>query len=251
LEDTCPFCGGRGLFVQGEVAVRCDCTRQGRVALPPRLSAYRFENFRLGYYPKDIQDPARGLSYFELARLALEAARQFAREFGTGPYTDGLLFTGTVGSGKTMLAGAIANDLIARGVRISFLVVPEWLDALRDSYNLPKESRESFRDLVAEAREAPLLILDDLGAHNYTEWTLNSLYTVVNYRFNHLLPLVVTTNLDVGEWAGRLGQRTTSRLIQMCRPCQLLVKKDIREVLRGEQAGRQKRKPPERLSEEV
>jgi len=241
LEDTCSLCGGRGLLLRGEVAVPCGCTRKagGFLRLPPRLSNCRFEDFHLGYYSKDLRDQDRGLTYHELARLALEAAREFCRDFGA--QGDGLLLMGSVGSGKTLLAGAIANALLARGIGVSFVVVPEWLDLLRESYSVPREWRQGSHDLWETAREAPLLILDDLGAHNYTEWTLNSLYSVINYRFNHLLPLLVTTNLGAQDWRDRLGERTTSRLIQMCRACQLLVETDIRVVLRARREAERKK----------
>jgi len=238
LGEQCALCGGRGLLVRGDTAVPCACAGKGKGpgSLPPRLSGCTFDSFSLGYYAKERKDPGR--SYYELAGAALEAARRFARDFPGQPQVDGLLFTGGVGSGKTLLAGAVANALQARGARVSFVVVPDLLDLLRASYDAPRDLGASAHDLWEAAREAPLLILDDLGAHNYTEWTLNRLYSLVNYRFNHLLPLVVTTNISLEDMQGYLGERTTSRLIQMCRIYRLLVETDIRLLVRGSQGAR-------------
>jgi len=70
--------------------------------------------------------------------------------------------------------------------------------------------------------------LDDLGAHNYTPWTCNKLYSLLNYRLNYHLPVIITTNLDLVEIEKFLGKRTTSRILQMCNVYRLTVQKDIR-----------------------
>lgn len=240
MEEECELCGGRGLIVNGDTAVPCICVGKSRGAggLPPRLFGSTFDSFTLGYYAKERKDPDGGRSFYDLARAALDEAGRFSRDFTRQTGADGLLFTGGVGSGKTLLAGAIANALQSRGVRVAFVVVPDLLDLLRSSYDAPKDLGSFAHDTWEAAREAPLLILDDLGAHNYTEWTLNRLYSLINYRFNHLLPLVVTTNISLEDMQGYLGERTTSRLIQMCRIYRLLVETDIRLLVRRSQGAR-------------
>ncbi|MDD2443679.1 MAG: hypothetical protein PHS52_04170, partial [Desulfotomaculaceae bacterium] len=74
----------------------------------------------------------------------------------------------------------------------------------------------------------------DLGAHNYTEWTRNRIYSIINYRLNHRLPVIVTTNIVLEDLEEYLGERTTSRLLEMCRPYRLLVDLDIRVIRRKE-----------------
>jgi len=88
--------------------------------------------------------------------------------------------------------------------------------------------------LMESARQTPLLILDDLGVNNYTEWSKNKIYSIVNYRLNHQLPVIVTTNITPEDLEEYLGERTTSRLLEMCKPYRLLVDMDIRTVRRRE-----------------
>jgi len=76
--------------------------------------------------------------------------------------------------------------------------------------------------------------VDDLGAHNYTDWAKNKLYTIINYRLNNRLPTLITSNLDLNDLEQYLGQRTTSRIIQMCKFYRLLVETDIRMLMRRE-----------------
>jgi DNA replication protein DnaC len=187
--------------------------------LSPALQRQTFANFDLRYYEGE---------FLEMARRSLSAAQDFVRESLEGRAKRGLLFTGPVGSGKTFLACAIANALLAEGRDVFFVVVPDFLEAIRSSFNRAEEQPRS--EIEERSRSAEILILDDLGAHNYTEWTRNTIYALLNYRLNHELPTVITTNLSLEQLEYHLGERTTSRILQHCRVYRLMVKEDIRRV---------------------
>ena len=133
-----------------------------------------------------------------------------------------------MGSGKTFLACCIANSLLARNKALLFAVVPDLLDQIKATYDTNKSKSVTESQLLDTAREVPLLILDDLGAHNYTDWTRNKIFSIINYRLNYLLPTVITSNINLEDLEEHLGERTTSRILQMCRPYRLLVDVDIR-----------------------
>lgn len=194
----------------------------------------RFENFNLNYYRSSGDQ-----GYLENARKALAAAQELVERSLCSPYGLGLLLTGSVGSGKTFLAAAIANALTEQGQQVLFLVVPDLLDELRATYDKRTETTEF--DLLDTAREIPFLILDDLGAHNYTDWTRNRIYSILNFRMNEQLPTVMTTNLSLQELEDYLGERTTSRLVQMSRVFRLTSEQDIR--LRQYQEREDRRSP--------
>lgn len=228
----CELCQDRGLILndtKGNVVRVCPCTKQRYLELryqyaniTPEIKSCTFEGFCLDYY--------RGV-HKKQAIAALEAARRFVDDYLRDPHTRGLLFTGDVGSGKTYLAGAIANALLRENVRVLFIVVPDFLDELRATYNKVTSSEGTEPDdvtLLRGVREVDVLILDDLGAHNYTSWTCNKLYSLLNYRLNYQLPVIITTNLSLGQLEQFLGERTTSRIVQMCRIYELHVTKDIR-----------------------
>lgn len=236
------MCGDRGIVLKGDVAVPCICSKQRAAerlfkssCLPQNLLNCNLDRFNFKYYAKNCLDLERGTSYYELAKLAHNAAKEFIANFLKDPNTDGLLFTGQVGSGKTFLASCIANSLIKEGQALLFVVVPDLLDQLKATYDFGKGTGEITEfDLLDTARQVPLLILDDLGAHNYTEWTRNKIYSIINYRLNHRLPVIVTTNIILEDLEEYLGERTTSRLLEMCRPYRLLIDLDIRVVRRKE-----------------
>lgn len=226
---VCPLCGDRGIILQGDSAVPCSCMEKRKIEnnfkyarLSRELINCRFEKFSLGYY-KDA-DPNN--EDHGNAQKALKAAKEFVKNVQKNPHEVGLLFTGSVGSGKTYLAASIANELIESQQKLLFLIVPDLLDELRATFNNKSENTEY--DLLDIARTIPILILDDLGAHNYTEWSRNRIYTILNYRMNEQLPTIITTNLDFNDIEHHLGERTCSRLLQMCRIFRLSAGQDIR-----------------------
>ncbi|WP_407308843.1 ATP-binding protein [Desulfosporosinus sp. SB140] len=236
----CPLCQDRGILLEGDVAYPCSCMNirklenQFRTARISRdLKKCRFENFRFDYYLSDADDHL----HRESAIKALRAAQSFVDECRYNPNALGLMFSGPVGSGKTFLAAAIANELMEAQHQVLFLVVPDLLDELRATF---KSDVNEF-DLLDTARSIPILILDDLGAHNYTDWTRNRLYSIINYRMNEQLPTIITSNLSLEEMEEYLGVRTTSRIIQSTRIFRLTVHKDIRHQLYQERESKPKK----------
>nr|WP_242837084.1 ATP-binding protein [Dehalobacter restrictus] len=228
---VCPLCGDRGIVLNGDTAAPCSCMEKKRIEnsfkyarLSRELMNCRFEKFSLEYYrnANTQQDQEDYLN----AQKALRAAREFVKNVRTNPHEVGLLFTGSVGSGKTFLAASIANEILENNHKLLFLIVPDLLDELRATFSNKSENTEY--DLLDIARTVPILILDDLGAHNYTEWSRNRIYSILNYRMNEQLPTVITTNLDFDEIDHYLGERTCSRLLQMCRIFRLSAPQDIR-----------------------
>lgn len=226
---VCQLCQDRGIVLEGEVAKPCTCMQQKKLEnrfryarMARSLMHCRFEQFNFEYYDS-VASPAHRAN----AHKAYAAAREFVENCEARESAGlGLLFIGPVGSGKTFLAACIANALIERDKRVLFLVVPDLLDELRATFSNKGEFSEI--DLLDTAREIPILVLDDLGAHNYTEWTRNRIYSIINFRLNQQLPTVITSNLSLEDMENYLGDRTTSRLLQMSRVFRLTCDQDIR-----------------------
>lgn len=222
----CPICGGAG-FLRRDVpvdhpdfgrAIPCDCkTRETQQAslndlrkgsgLAP-LSQMTFETFRpdgIGLNP----DRRKNL------REAFETARRFARDA-----RGWLLLKGGYGSGKTHLAAAIANDRLARGEPVLFVVVPDLLDHLRATF--APTSRMTYDDRFEAIRSTPFLILDDLGAQSATAWAQEKLFQLLNHRYNAQLTTVITMNRELEEidprLRSRLGDATLCTIVTILAP---------------------------------
>lgn len=240
--EACKLCQNRGVVIRNNVALPCSCSQQRALAnrfkesgLPEGLRYHTFDKFNFKYYSRQRIDPDRGVTYYESARRTFQAAREFVLRFQKDPHIDGLLITGPVGSGKTFLIACMVNALLDAGVVVLFVVVPDLLERLRSTYDQGRQQVDyTEKDLMDAAREVPLLVLDDLGAHNYTDWARNKIYSILNYRLNHCLPVIITTNINLEDLGEYLGERTTSRLCQMCWPYRLPVDVDIRVIQRSE-----------------
>ncbi|GAV22497.1 ATP-binding protein [Carboxydothermus pertinax] len=228
---NCPDCQDRGLIKneKGEY-IQCHCVtkkshdlKQVQSLIPPLYRNKSFSDFNLSYYSKFHFDRERNISYYESAQRALKAAVNFVKLLSLNKPTKGLYFSGPVGSGKTLLAAIIANEAIKAGKEVLFVVVPEFLEKVKQSFG---EEDDGF--LMKKALSSELLILDDLGAHNYTEWTRNTLYLIINHRLNYQLPVIITTNIGLEDLESYLGERTTSRIFQLCHHYWLPVDLDIR-----------------------
>ncbi|HLX32786.1 MAG TPA: ATP-binding protein [Gaiellaceae bacterium] len=157
-------------------------------------------------------------------RTALEVCKQWAKELRAGTdLRQGLLLRGKPGAGKTHLAVSILREVVWSDQRRTalFLNVPAWLNALRESYSEgePPPNPSGY----------DLLVLDDLGAEDWTNWARDRIYNLVNQREQQRSLLVVTTNHDWAELAGRVGGPTASRLRRLTREIHVDARDDFRQ----------------------
>ncbi|WP_030898542.1 ATP-binding protein [Streptomyces sp. NRRL F-5126] len=122
-----------------------------------------------------------------------------------------LLIAGPTGTGKTYQAYGAIRALLARGVRLRWeaTTTADLHARLR-----PRVGHDAERDLRSLAR-CPLLLLDDLGAAKASEWTEELTYRLINHRYEHMLPTLITTNLPTDQLRSALGDRVASRLAEM------------------------------------
>ncbi|WP_316527536.1 ATP-binding protein [Kitasatospora brasiliensis] len=130
------------------------------------------------------------------------------RQVATGP---SLLMAGVVGAGKTHEAYGAVRRLVEAGIGVRWraTTAADLYAELR-----PGSDTDAERVLAAYSR-VPLLILDDLGAAKSSEFVEEQTYRLINRRYNHLLPTLITSNLPIKDLRTCLGDRVTSRLAQM------------------------------------
>ncbi|MFI6061452.1 ATP-binding protein [Streptomyces sp. NPDC051286] len=144
----------------------------------------------------------------EVAEAAVAPSRGARRQVTTGP---SLLMAGVVGAGKTHQAYGAVRRLVQSGVGVRWHATTA-ADLYADLR--PRPGVDSERELAAVSR-CPLLIIDDLGAAKASEWVEEVTYRLINRRYNHMLPTLITTNLAIKDLRAYLGDRVTSRLAQM------------------------------------
>jgi DNA replication protein DnaC len=140
------------------------------------------------------------------------------RWLATGNFADGIwcvVLSGGYGCGKTHLAYAAANYRREHGLPYRMLTAPALMAQLRNSIDEKRLSIEHNapvaygpEDWVRTYSEtAALLILDDLGAQQDTEWATTQLFAILNARYDAELPTLITTNLHPDALDPRLASR--------------------------------------------
>ncbi len=212
-EDPCPTCGGQG-WVRRDVPVGhpdfgrafpCLCqVQQSEASRLTRLQRYSNLGVLHAVTFETLAPSGPGVGPEANARY--DAALRAARSFAEAP-VGSLLLTGGHGTGKTCLAAAAANRLMAEGHPVLFTFVPDLLDQLRGGF--ADDTALSHDELLEQVKNVPVLVLDDIGAHNGTPWAEEKLFQVVNHRYINGLPTVLTSAVPLERLDGRLQSKLT------------------------------------------
>lgn len=200
-KPDCSHCSGLG-YVIADVspeqpgfgrAVPCVCRAAERVSTRYDALLRLSQIGTLLHCTFDSFRPA-GHGLIPAKQRNLKMAYDQVFEYAQNP-TGWLLLKGGYGCGKTHLAAAIANYRLDQGHPVLFINTPDLLDHLRATFSPNSTIRLDER--FEQIREAPLLILDDLGTQSNSEWAQEKLYQLFNHRYNTRLPTVITTNLEL------------------------------------------------------
>ncbi len=211
--EVCEECFGTGTKLDPvKGALPCPCRRPDRfkkvlaaARIPRRYVACSFDSFK----------SASGSSQDR----ALIRAQTLVNEY---PAVDrGLLFMGPAGVGKTHLAVAIIRGLIEKGFAGVFSEFGALLKEIQDSYN--PISKSSELKVLAPIYQTEVLVLDELGATIPTDWVRDTMYQIINKRYNDNKLTIFTTNYSDERRSDkeqvledRIGSRLRSRLYEMC-----------------------------------
>ncbi len=228
--EVCEDCFGTGTKIDPQKgAMVCPCRRVNRsekliiaAHIPRRYKDCSFESFKT------------------VANTNLDHALNFARSLVLDyPAVDrGLLFMGPAGVGKTHLAVSIIKGLSAKGFACIFSEFGSLLKEIQDSYN--PISKSSELRVLAPIYQADVLVLDELGAAIPTDWVRDTMYQIINKRYNDNKLTIFTTNYgdelrtespetnsqprtfsrkaikEMTTLEERIGSRLRSRLYEMC-----------------------------------
>ena len=119
---------------------------------------------------------------------------KFIKDYKEGKTTKGLYLSGNFGSGKSYIISAMMNELVKDGFSCAMIYYPEFLRILKSSF------KTDFEDQFDYARKSDLLLLDDIGAENSTDWSRDEILgPILQYRMDNNLATFFTSNLTKDE----------------------------------------------------
>lgn len=208
----CKFCHDTG-FLPGEdgTPVKCSCFRQREVMIN-----YSMSNIEKIIQEADFDEISLDYQQGE-DRQNLEKAVSFCRSFVQNfkkceqDYSNILIY-GNVGTGKSLLAGCIAKQVLADGNSVIYFSAVRFFE-LMGFYSFDNKDKTAAQSFLDDIYSCDLFILDDLGTELSNQFISSKLFSIINERALRDKSTVITTNLSFRDLQERYSDRNFSRLL--------------------------------------
>lgn len=204
----CPACEDKG-FVGGKI---CACHRQLLKDLMHKelkktapVDDCTFDNFSLDYYSQTPLD--NSVVPYNKAKAVFDACRRYAQNFNLD--SKNLLFMGGTGLGKTHLSLAIANVAVNRGYWVCYGTSQNICDDMQAEQFGRGDDCYYNKNKVFNC---DLLIIDDLGTEIANQYSVATIYNIINTRMLAKKPTIISTNYAFEQLQDKYDQRITSRI---------------------------------------
>lgn len=182
--------------------------------IAPRFHGARFSNFT----PRSGTEEARKL------------CGEYADAFRLEETQKGIILVGGFGCGKTHLIVSTARAIVEQTlVRVHFTTTPELLAEIKARFGNSTEKKfDRLRkhgldaaDPLETAKQAELLVLDDIAQEGGSDFDRATLYDLIDTRYRNLKPTLLSSNCGSKQLAERLGGAVASRITEMTTGCQV------------------------------
>lgn len=128
--------------------------------------------------------------------------------------SQGTYLHGGVGRGKSVAAGAALLEFVrgAGDVGVSprslgrFITSADYLQGIRDTYGTGVHQLHVQEGLDRKEMGAKVLVLDDFGSERLTEWGVEQIQSLIDYRTSNGLPTIFTSNFCLDTLEHRINR---------------------------------------------
>ena len=173
--------------------VSCHCDKQREEKEAKRQKQLEIERLKSSCFSSRAEWEYSFENYQGEENQSLLIAKNFVKDYEQMKKENvGLLFYGSVGSGKTYLACSIANALIEQyQITVKIRNFSQIMNEMQ-KYSFDFDKNAYIESLVSTS----VLILDDLGNERDTSYAKEQVYNIVNSRYLRRNPTIFTTNLS-------------------------------------------------------
>lgn len=208
LHYNCPKCKDTG-FIGIE---KCSCFKSKLIKLyykdsdlEEAVKTNNFKNFNINLYPNHKLNDERYTPRKNIEDILEYITGEYLPNFKN--LNTNLLFYGNSGTGKTFLSWCIAKELLDKGFLVVYKTSDDLLRALKDiKFN-------NDTDLENLLINCDLLIIDDLGSEQITDFSSTELFTLINKKILKNKKMLISTNLSLPLISKRYSERISSRII--------------------------------------
>ena len=208
LHYNCPKCKDTG-FIGIE---KCSCFKSKLIKLyykdsdlEEAVKTNNFKNFNINLYPNHKLNDERYTPRKNIEDILEYLTGEYLPNFKNS--NTNLLFYGNSGTGKTFLSWCIAKELLDKGFLVVYKTSDDLLRALKDiKFN-------NDTDLENLLINCDLLIIDDLGSEQITDFSSTELFTLINKKILKNKKMLISTNLSLPLISKRYSERISSRII--------------------------------------
>lgn len=205
VKYECELCGDTG-FVENKM---CSCMKKALVmagiensGMAELINEQSFKNYSLDYFSRDPK-------HFEIMKHNKEFLQNYALSFAPQS-SKGILMIGGTGLGKTHMSSAVAKCVIEKGFDVFYTGAIDMLSQFE--YNRFRNYSSDENEMINRYFDCDLLIVDDLGTELTNQFSVSTLYNLINVRLSRKKPMIISTNLSKDEIKKRYTDRITSRI---------------------------------------
>ena len=200
IDIVCKTCGGPGRLIADTdsfghscLEPEYDCTCNNIQEFIPIALPKRYMNAEL------IAKTNTQINIYSKCNSYVDSFNKEENNFGWGIY-----IFGATGMGKTYIISGIATKLMAKFRNINIKYISE-VKLISQIKNCIATHSNTF-DMIQCYCDSDLLVLDDIGKDRYTEFVGNALFSIIDYRWDSMLPTLYSSNYSLDQLCDRIGE---------------------------------------------